>query len=510
MDFQALIQDYFDDELTEQQHAELSDWLAQDEANREAFARASMLDAQIRRQLAQSDLHQFLDQVDVHSLQNALAQSPSDSGVFAAAIESPATQTAPKPADKVTLNRAIKVLSHAGAQFAGQALKRHAAPFALAAAVVLAITLFVVFQGDDDPAPGLVGLPEDNTAVKLQTVATLTAQHNAQWAERALASGSALHAGDRLTLTTGFAEITTNDGAVAILEAPTTIELLNSDNALHLHTGKLVGLCHTESSKGFVVKTDHADITDLGTEFGVDVNDNQITTTVFTGAVEITTPGRQPQRITANQTARLSALGDAPTLVLEEQIAVGFASLLSWPAATTVKLPSTGVGLAPGQVDQNWQLVAIDGKALNEPLETKVQTIYPESFRVPGSAAYWIGLDATNTRGGPLRGAINYTFRATFSLPASDGPPSIRMRHAVDDRIKAIRINGRDLSLQDPVDIKQARIATQPISGPFVAGPNTIEIDIINIQVREGSNPVGLIADFELADQQSGPSTVGE
>ena len=59
-----------------------------------------------------------------------------------------------------------------------------------------------------------------------------TTEHDAVWDRQ---PGEDLYAGQRLTLTQGFAEITTTRGAVAILEAPVTIELLNNDNALRLH-----------------------------------------------------------------------------------------------------------------------------------------------------------------------------------------------------------------------------------------------------------------------------------
>uniref|UniRef100_UPI0035698FE8 LamG-like jellyroll fold domain-containing protein n=1 Tax=Roseovarius sp. TaxID=1486281 RepID=UPI0035698FE8 len=102
-------------------------------------------------------------------------------------------------------------------------------------------------------------------------VATLTAAHDAQWAAFKPRAGDTLYAGQRFTLTEGFAEITTAGGAVAILEAPATIELTDNDNALRLHAGNLVGICETESSKGFLVRTPHMDITDLGTRFAIAV-----------------------------------------------------------------------------------------------------------------------------------------------------------------------------------------------------------------------------------------------
>jgi anti-sigma factor RsiW len=180
----------------------------------------------------------------------------------------------------------------------------------IAAVLALALVLIVFFSGPSNtpsnaPAP-LASTPQDEPVV----VATLTATHNAQWAEGASAPGSAprpgdaLAAGQRLNLTAGFAEITTNRGAVAIIEAPATIELLDNDNALRLHSGKLVGICETESSKGFLVRTPHLDVIDLGTEFGVEVRADAVEVCVFTGEVNLAVPGITAQPLTSNRAAR--------------------------------------------------------------------------------------------------------------------------------------------------------------------------------------------------------------
>ena len=232
----------------------------------------------------------------------------------------------------------------------GQALTTKLAykAYGVAAAVLVAVTLFLLFgPGDDgtarDPLAGQIPATDSqpdspSTNPVLDAVATLTAEHDAQWAEGASAPGSPLRAGQRLTLTAGFAEITTTRGAVAILEAPATIELTDNDNAIRLHAGKLVGICETPTSKGFVVKTQHADIVDLGTEFGVELTATQLTTTVFTGEVVLHTPDHPTLPLTANQTARLTDVDSAPRLAIEDQAAVGF----------TLRLP-TAIAVPPIQ-----------------------------------------------------------------------------------------------------------------------------------------------------------------
>ncbi|MFK7790973.1 MAG: FecR domain-containing protein, partial [Phycisphaeraceae bacterium] len=167
------------------------------------------------------------------------------------------------------------------------------------------------------------------------SVATLTATYNATWAPTGRASspshtlspGSKLHAGDRLTLSAGFAEITTVEGAIAILQAPATIELLDNNNALRLHTGKLVGICETPSSKGFLVRTPHMDVIDLGTRFGVDATQATASKVhVFEGEIQVSEstdgPDAQPTTLTAGQSA--TAKGQADLMVSQHDPSLRF------------------------------------------------------------------------------------------------------------------------------------------------------------------------------------------
>ena len=197
----------------------------------------------------------------------------------------------------------------------------------IAAILTLALIVAIVFRGDNQPGNETAQQPDitnPNEPVRVgpdttHSVATLTAEHDAQWSTPggtlAPTSGDALRSGQRLTLTAGFAEITTNDGAVAILEAPATVELIDSNNAIRLHTGKLVGICETESSKGFLVRTPHLDVTDLGTRFGVDATSSEATEVhVIEGLVEVaqSSVSGDPvssQRVSADQAVVSTARG---------------------------------------------------------------------------------------------------------------------------------------------------------------------------------------------------------
>ena len=206
---------------------------------------------------------------------------------------------------------------------------------AAAAVLLLALILINPFASDDPTPIADQGFSEDTDTPKLLTpaVATLTASHHAQWgntpAERALARGSELHPGTRLTLTAGFAEITTQRGAVAILEAPCTVQMIDSPNALRLHAGKMVGICETQSSKGFMVRTPYMDVTDLGTRFGVSASEQAATVRVFQGSVHLDQPGAtsEPLLLLAGQGAEVDRQGEK-SLQSNEQAGDQFARLM--------------------------------------------------------------------------------------------------------------------------------------------------------------------------------------
>jgi hypothetical protein len=82
-------------------------------------------------------------------------------------------------------------------------------------------------------------------------------------------------------------EITYDTGAKVILQGPVTYEV-ESENGGFMSVGKLTGKVEVKKAKGFVVRTPSANVTDLGTEFGVEVTkDGSTTSYVYRGAVRL-------------------------------------------------------------------------------------------------------------------------------------------------------------------------------------------------------------------------------
>ncbi|MCK4998226.1 MAG: hypothetical protein KAS23_01785 [Anaerohalosphaera sp.] len=129
-------------------------------------------------------------------------------------------------------------------------------------------------------------------------VATLTDSINAEWIseDEIPAKGEVLREG-ALTLVRGFAEITFDDGAVVIVEAPAVIEL-ESSKSMFVHSGKISAVI-SEYAIGFTVNILSGSIVDLGTEFGVSVEgDGSCSLYMFEGKANLIA-GQEGQKRTS-------------------------------------------------------------------------------------------------------------------------------------------------------------------------------------------------------------------
>ena len=144
-------------------------------------------------------------------------------------------------------------------------------------------------------------------------VARLGATSGAQWVmpgrDTAIPTGAKLVADRRLELSRGLAEINFNSGAGMILEGPAVFEP-TSENRGFLRSGKLAANVPAGAA-GFSVRTPSAMIVDLGTEFGVAVEDDGTSEVqVFSGIVEISPANIEGddssvRRVHDGQTARI-------------------------------------------------------------------------------------------------------------------------------------------------------------------------------------------------------------
>jgi len=289
-----------------------------------------------------------------------------------------------------------------------------------------------------------------------------------------------------LVLTRGVVEIEFEGGARAIVEAPATLELLSPDSA-RLEWGKLVGRV-PRSEVELTIKTPRASITDLGTEFGVEVNRQQVTHLhVFEGRVSAATfdakgkPAQQ-QTVLVDETVYLQpktgAIETAPAVASDR-----FARRVPNP----LPIYSTGVGLALGDADPNWQIVA----SKNDPDFVPQQAIVTTPFRgnVPQQEKF-LSLKAQVTLHPPL---AQHTFRTTFDLEESETRLNrIEGEFRVDNLITAIRVNGTSISFP-----KHGFLSFKKEPTPFVidgslleVGQNILELDVRVAGKRDGQEDV--------------------
>lgn len=119
-------------------------------------------------------------------------------------------------------------------------------------------------------------------------VGYLSSSVNAVWASvnGPILPSQALSAGP-MKLVEGLAEITMETGATVIVEAPSELEL-EAPSRIFLKSGRVVVSIEHSTEDRFVVRTPRATVVDLGTEFGVEIDEQGNTLThVFQGEAEM-------------------------------------------------------------------------------------------------------------------------------------------------------------------------------------------------------------------------------
>ena len=125
--------------------------------------------------------------------------------------------------------------------------------------------------------------------------------------------------GDKFILASGLMEITYDTGAKVIVQGPATYEA-ESRNGGFLSLGKLIGKVTSEAARGLTIRTPTAIVTDLGTEFGVEVSPQRESRVyVFRGKVKL-------GRCVAGELFRgeTNSAAESESLILEEGAAPGW------------------------------------------------------------------------------------------------------------------------------------------------------------------------------------------
>ncbi len=467
-----LIDAYLDDEVTPSQMGQLDAWIREDAENVWLFCRKAMVHNAIDEQMRTFDVNG-----KSHQLNEASSRSPilHFLGDVAEGIN-----WHMYPARFVTIVLLLTLLGWVGVYF----LVRPA------------------FFAEREVA-------EQAGNTRLPFVAKLDAVVDAEWvADRASTPISGLFLEQRRTLKlkSGLAKIRFRSEAYVILEGPCVFTLVGK-NAGHLQSGKLSARV-PEAATGFRVETPFALITDLGTEFGVEVgNSGETESHVFSGTVEVrivsgsSKSGKNVVRLGVNESARVAFDPAGKELVINtvrasDQKPVA-AFVRGMPKRTPIKLFNTGVGLKKGDTDPHWQIVAVSNDPKFKPHQAVV-TYDPVWMPTNSARANWISIADNST---DLPHGVFYTFRTTFDLTGLDPKAAILdLRLAVDNHVEAIRLNGRNMSgFTHEYEAFHFLHPCKTIRHGFVAGVNVLDIQVGNGSPGSGltASPMGILVELE-------------
>ncbi|MBI1375075.1 MAG: hypothetical protein GC159_20340 [Phycisphaera sp.] len=352
--------------------------------------------------------------------------------------------------------------------------------YAVAASLLLAmgVTFALVRQSHRD-----MKSRDASPAAYDPAVATITNVHGAEWdAENTLTDlGSTLPTG-RLRLRSGSAELVMRSTAAMTLLGPADVELIGP-NRCRLTKGRIVAQV-PEMAHGFTVETPTSIVTDLGTHFGVEVDE--------TGAVEV-------HVFRGLVVARANGETMANGVQLEEGDAWRLSpTAKSATAARTVPVDyrrfglgvprdlvtfNTGRRIAEGQVDANW-MVREPGGVDASPIVVSHTEWMPND----PAASQWLAARVAPGASPSMR--LIYTTRFNLSgLDPSTG--RLKIRFAVDNRVESVRLNGHTFTPPShPLEYRE--LTAFEIDEGFVEGENVLEFEVLNGEVQAPENPIAL------------------
>ncbi len=322
--------------------------------------------------------------------------------------------------------------------------------------------------------------------------------------------------GRRFKLLSGLLEISYDSGARVILEGPCDYAV-ESKTAGFLSLGRVTARVEAKKQKPeatpaptddrsgrFVVHTPTATITDLGTEFGVEVDQSGASQThVFQGKVEMRANGEKdaangPISLTESQSASVGAGQDVLVLVTRKA-AHPESFVREIPKRVRIKLFNTGVNAAVGSPDQHWQVVARTDERGFQPRPAVVTEAGGSMWLVNQvDRSQWISLTGGESM---APNSVTYTFRTTFELAGVR--PATAVVHgwfAVDNHLRAIRLNGRPVPVPKHGQEEFGFFHPFSIDRGFVEGVNVIEFDVdngVDHQAARLTSPMGLLVELE-------------
>ncbi len=356
----ALMDAYFDGDITEQGVIELEAWLMASPAHPRLFARRSVLHGNLVRSMHMSELQRYLEitgldqlesqsdteptqelwqtlvEIDRSAPADQLVELPPD----ALAARKVAAQAPPPPVVAPHDDRPQMLVNVGGFQVyrtTGNSGGLTVRKLMRVAAVLLLTALIGVMWMTRQPVPTIENVAATDDAIP----ARITRIFDARWSdgETPLTSGAELQEGRLYHLTHGLVELQMASSANVVVAAPARFEVTGA-NRLELLEGRLTADVPA-SARYFTVETPTAEVIDFGTEFNVHVTDAGASTTeVLTGKVQLY---ERPRGQTPNTPSRFV------------ELAAGWAGQVS----------------AHGKLDDEVRPVAVDHLSLRQELDAR-------------------------------------------------------------------------------------------------------------------------------------------
>lgn len=189
----------------------------------------------------------------------------------------------------------------------------------MAAGILLAITLSWAFIDSPDFLQNQIAAVDDLESVSQPILSLIEPKsEDCRWYVEEVSRHSAdtLKAGDVIRVTHGKLAMQYANGTKVLLHSPAAFQLINEMRA-RLIVGRLTATV-PEEGIGFSVITPQATVIDLGTEFGLEVDDDGATdVVVFKGEVDVDYHDKtnDVRRLRMGEAVRLDAIGTASRIV---------------------------------------------------------------------------------------------------------------------------------------------------------------------------------------------------
>ncbi len=520
-----LVHAYLDGELTDAERAALGDWLRADEANVDRF-------------VAECRIHSELCDKLCGAGRGTGGEGFGDLEVWrfgdleiGAAVEPPHHLEGDTPPSSFILHPSSlsSLPSPLSPPFVGGPVFSY-----LVAAVLLGVMLLGAWAYKISHHQELAqSSPEQRSAPRapeMHFVGRITRTVDCRWSDSRTAAfpGASVPLGRKYALASGLLEISYDSGAKVILQGPCTYEVENANGGF-LGLGKLTARIgksakpqaanpeprppNPESRKSpssfiphpsslFSVRTPTAIVTDLGTEFGVEVDSaGGCLTHVFQGKVILRSAGTKgsgpPLELGAAESARMDA-GSEKFVVVPRGAAAPDTFVRRIAHRGPIRVFSTGRGLIHGEDDPHWYIIAGVNDPNFKPHAAVVTAVASKFFRrnIPRQSQ-WISTDDWL----PLlpEGTV-YTFRTTFEING-EPPPGLELRgaFAADNHVAAIRLNVRPATVPEHGDRPPFKdLHPFSIADGFVEGTNVLEFDVRNQQSGMTLRPSRMVLLVEL------------